>query len=158
MFNFVCENCGHDQYTTKGYNAARTKRRLVCKNCGKNTTVDLVVFEGRDTSVPEVETPRSETTQAPVSVGGGAFVSSVNVQNAPVEEPVPVITADLENERHEDREPNVPKTRFININGQTGAFPNFTEDMVYAYAQAQNHSFEFKDGVYYLTAQRGAKG
>lgn len=161
MFNFVCEACGHREYTTKGYNSNRTKRRLVCKNCGKNTNVDIAQFEiqSRSTVSPTVSAPVHEVETVSVP-SDGSFLSTVNVQNAQVvaSPEVPIITADLENERREDREPNVPKIRMLNINGQTGAFPNFTEAMVEAYARAENHTLEYRDGVYYLTAKRGSKG
>ncbi len=128
--NFVCSECGHTAYRNKGYNSTGTKKRIVCKNCGKNFYVDLAVFES------ETET----------------FSPEIN-------ESVPRIqTVDLKNERMEDVEPDVPKTRYICINGQTGVFPNFTDAMVRQYAQAQNHTLTFKDGVYYLTAKPGSKG
>ena len=70
-----------------------------------------------------------------------------------------MLTVDLENERKEQREPNVAKTRVININGQQGAFPNFTEAMVENYAKSMNHTLRYdeKEGIYYLTAKTGSK-
>ncbi|MDD3399144.1 MAG: hypothetical protein PHW93_06080 [Candidatus Methanomethylophilaceae archaeon] len=128
MFSFVCSECGHHEYTSKGFNANRTKKRLVCKNCGKNVYVDIDVFEG------------------------AVSVNSVDVTSPEIK------TVDLVNERMEDREPFVSKTRILCINGQTGAFPDYTEKMVEAYATSQNHSLEYKDGIYYLTARPGSKG
>jgi DNA-directed RNA polymerase subunit RPC12/RpoP len=142
MFSFVCAECGCEEYTSKGFNSNKTKKRLVCKNCGKNVYVDLDVFDG--------------ATSAPVSsrtVNVGESITSANIAEVP-----PVKTVDLVNERNEDREPLVAKTRIISINGQTGAFPNFTERMVEQYAESQNHKLEFRDGVYYLTARPGSKG
>jgi len=138
MFSFVCTECGHDGFTSKGFNSNKTKKRLVCKNCGKNVYVDVDVFEGT----------------ASASSYAGETISSSKVETvAP-----PAQTVDLVNERLEDREPTVAKTRIICINGQKGAFPNFTEKMVEQYAESQNHKLEFRDGVYYLTARPGSKG
>lgn len=139
---FHCEACGNTSYVQKGFNSNRTKKKLKCKECGKINLVDLALFEGSVAAASP--TPSVKNTVEP---------KVVNVTNDSV------LTVDLENERKEQREPNVAKTRVININGQQGAFPNFTEAMVENYAKSMNHTLRYdeKEGIYYLTAKTGSK-
>ncbi len=138
---FRCEACGHNTYVQKGFNSNRTKKKLKCKECGKINFVDLALFEG------------SVTASSISDVKSVVEPKVVNVTNDSV------LTVDLENERKENREPSVAKTRVININGQQGAFPNFTEAMVENYAKSMNHTLRYdeKEGIYYLTAKTGSK-
>ncbi len=138
---FHCEACGNTSYVQKGFNSNRTKKKLKCKECGKINLVDLALFEG------------SVTASSISDVKSVVEPKVVNVTNDSV------LTVDLENERKENREPSVAKTRVININGQQGAFPNFTEAMVENYAKSMNHTLRYdeKEGIYYLTAKTGSK-
>ena len=138
---FHCEACGNTSYVQKGFNSNRTKKKLKCKECGKINLVDLALFEG------------SVTASSISDVKSVVEPKVVNVTNDSL------LTVDLENERKENREPSVAKTRVININGQQGAFPNFTEAMVENYAKSMNHTLRYdeKEGIYYLTAKTGSK-
>lgn len=138
---FHCDVCGNTSYVQKGFNSNRTKKKLKCKECGKINLVDLVIFEG------------SVTASSISDVKSVVEPKVVNVTNDSL------LTVDLENERKEQREPSVAKTRVININGQQGAFPNFTEAMVENYAKSMNHTLRYdeKEGIYYLTAKTGSK-
>jgi len=157
-FVFKCANCGNDTFTQKGFNSSRTQKRLVCKSCGKSTYVPVEEFEGNviptvtAPTVKEIVEVKTETNKSN-PVWNEKETSKVNVTNDKV------LTVDLENERKEQREPDVSKTRIININGQQGAFPNFTEAMVVTYANSMNHTLRYdeKDGIYYLTAKTGSK-
>lgn len=170
-YSFVCSECGGTVATSKGYNSDRTKKRLVCKHCGKNVYVLVTEFEGSEPrTIPAprtIPTPtQTEPTPTPyviedeeeeegeetVSWNAPAEIVNAEIPNTPA------LTADIVNEREEAREPDVAKTRILSINGQTGAFPNFTEDMIHAYARAQNHALVYRDGIYYLTSAPGTKG
>ena len=120
-FVFKCAHCGNDTFTQKGFNASRTQKRLMCKNCGKSTYVPVEEFEGNVIStvtpptVKEIVEVKTETNKSNPG-WNEKETSKVNVTNDKV------LTVDLENERKEQREPDYPKHVLLILVDSRGAF------------------------------------